>query len=129
MAIRGRGRRPVYTVILSGIIPGGILVYGRFVVQRPGGNPMNDSRIVVDHVRLETDKPFEEVAKALGRELGALDPDMVRAAAESGDPEAAKARIEAMAGPGGVMLFGTFDHRPLLRMPCEQRKPGQDLVR
>ena len=28
------------------------------------GKPMNDSRFVVDHVRLETDKPFEEVAKA-----------------------------------------------------------------
>jgi uncharacterized protein (DUF302 family) len=128
MAIRGRWRRPVYTIILSGIIPGGILVYGRFVVQRPGGNPMNDSRIVVDHVRLETDKPFEEVAKALGRELGALDPDMVRAAAESGDPEAAKARIEAMAGPSGFMLFGTFDHGALLRIAGQKRKAVQYLV-
>src|SRR5262249_9746249 len=84
MGIRGRWRRLLYTVILTGIILGGILVYGRFVVQRPGGNPMNESRIVVAHVRLETDKPFEEVAKALGRELGALDPDVVWAAAESG---------------------------------------------
>jgi hypothetical protein len=43
-----------------------------------------------------------------------LDPDVVRAAAESGDPEAAKARIEAMAGPSGFMLFGTFGHGALL---------------
>ena len=89
---------------------------------------MNDSLIVVDRVRLETGKAFEEVAKALGRELGALDPDVVTAAAESGDPEAANARIEAMAGPSGFMLFGTFDHGALLRMAGQKRKAVQYLV-
>src|SRR5262245_44672059 len=107
MAIRGRWTLLACTVLLSGVVLGGVLVSGRFGVQRSGGNPVNDSRFVVDHVRLETDKPFEEVVKAFERQLGTFDPDVRRAAAKSGDTEAAKARIEAMAGPSGLMLFGT----------------------
>ena len=34
---------------------------------------MNDSRFTVDHVRLATDKPFEDVAKAFERQLGRFD--------------------------------------------------------
>ncbi len=76
-----------FTVLLSGVVLGGVLVYGRFGVQRSGGNPVNDSRFVVDHVQLETDKPFEDVAKALERQLGTFNPDVRRVAAESGDTE------------------------------------------
>ena len=89
---------------------------------------MNDSRFVVDHVRLETDKSFEEVVKAFERQLGTFDPDVRRAAAESGDTEAAKARIEAMAGPSGLMLFGTQDHGALLRLAGQKRKAVQYVV-
>ena len=116
------------TILLSGVALGGVLVHGRFVVQRPGGNPMNDPRFVVDHVRLETDKPFEEVVKAFERQLGRFDPDVRRAAAESGDTEAARARIEAMAGPSGLMLFGTQDHGALLRLAGQKRKAIQYVV-
>jgi uncharacterized protein (DUF302 family) len=128
MAIRGRWQRLVYTVILSGFVLGGVLVYGRFGVQRPGGSPMNDSRFVVDHVRLETNKPFEEVVKAFERQLGTFDPDVRRAATESGDTEAAKAKIGAMAGPSGFMLFGTQDHGALLRLAGQKRKAIQYVV-
>ncbi len=116
------------TVILPGFILGGILVYGRFGVQRPGGNPVNDSRFVVDHVRLETDKPFEEVADAFERQLGRFDPDVRKTATESGDTEAAKAKIEAMAGPSGFMLFGTTDHGALLRLAGQKWKAVQYVV-
>ncbi len=128
MAIRGRWKLLVYTVILSGFILGGVLVYGRFVGQRPGGNPMNDSRFMVDHVRLETNKPFEEVAKAFERQLGTFDSDVRGAATESGDTEAAKAKIEAMAGPSGFMLFGTNEHGALLRLAGQKRKAIQYVV-
>ena len=128
MAIRGRWKRLVYTVILSGFILGGVLVYGRIGVQRPGGNPMNDSRFMVDHVRLETNKPFEEVAKAFERQLGTFDSDVRKAATESGNTEAAKAKIEAMAGPSGFMLFGTNDHGALLRLAGQKRKAIQYVV-
>jgi uncharacterized protein (DUF302 family) len=128
MAKQRRRTLFVGTVALSGVVLGGVLGHGRFGVQRRGGNPVNDSRFVVDHVRLETNKPFEEVAKALERQLGTFDPDVRRAAAESGDTEAAKARIEAMAEPSGFMLFGANDHGSLLRLAGQNRKAVQYVV-
>src|SRR5262249_18717903 len=47
---------------------------------------------------------------------------------ESGDTEAAKARIGAMAGPSGFMLFGTTDHGALLRLAGQKRKAVQFVV-
>jgi len=128
MAVRGRWNWLVVTVLLAGVALGGVLVYGRFGVQRPGGNPVNDSRFVVDHVRRETDKPFEEVAKAFERQLGRFDPNVSRSLAPGGDTEAAKAKIEVMAGPSGFMLFGTTDHGALLRLAGQKRKAVQYVV-
>ena len=117
-----------FTVMLSGVALGGVLVSGRFGVQRPGGNPVNDSRFVVDHVRLATDKPFEEVAKAFERQLGRFDPDVYKSLAASGDAEGVRAKIEAMAGPSGFMLFGTNDHGAILRLAGQKRKAIQYVV-
>jgi uncharacterized protein (DUF302 family) len=128
MAMQSRWKWLTCTVILSGFILGGLVVYGRFGVQRPGGNPMNVSRISVDHIRLETNKPFEEVARALERQLGTFDADVRRMATESGDPEEAKARIAAMAGPSGFMQFGTTDHGALLRLAGQKRKALQYVI-
>src|SRR5262245_22751392 len=128
MAIRGRWKPLACTAILSGFVLGGVLVCGRFGGQRSGGNPMNDSRFVVDHVRLESDKPFEDVAKAFERQLGRFDPDVSRSLATGGNAEEAKARIEAMAGPSGFMLFGTTDHGSLLRLAGQRRKAVQYVV-
>lgn len=89
---------------------------------------MNDSRFMVAHVRTETNKPFEEVAKALERQLATFDPELRRAVAESGDTEAVKAKIEAMAGFSGFMLFGTKDHGALLRLAGQKRKAVQYVI-
>jgi uncharacterized protein (DUF302 family) len=118
----------VVTALLSGVALGGVLVSGRLGVQRSGGNPVNDSRFVVDHVRLETDKPFEEVAKAFERQLGRFDPEVYKALGAGGNAEGARARIEAMAGPSGFMLFGTNDHGALLRLAGLKRKAVQYVV-
>jgi len=128
MATHGRWKLLVVTALLSGVALGGVLVSGWPGVLRPGGNAMNDTRFTVDHVRLATDKPFEEVAKALERQLGTFDPDVRRAATESDDTEAAKARLEAMAGSSGFMLFGTTDHGTLLRLAGQKRKAVQYVV-
>src|SRR5689334_19240413 len=95
MATQGRWKWLVGTIMLSGIILGGVLVDGRPGVQRPGGNPMNDTRFLVDHVRLTTDKPFEDVITAFERQLGRFDPNVYKSLAASGDTEAARAKIEA----------------------------------
>ncbi len=89
---------------------------------------MNTTRIPVEHVHLETKKPFEEVAKAFERQLGKFDGDVRRAATEGGDTQAARAKIEAMAGPSGFMLFGTQDHGSLLRLAGQKRKAVQYVV-
>jgi uncharacterized protein (DUF302 family) len=89
---------------------------------------MNEFRFVVDHVRLATDKPFEEVAKALEGQLGRFDPDVYKSLAAGGDAEGARAKIAAMAGPSGLMLFGTNDHGALLRLAGQKRKAIQYIV-
>ena len=127
MAGRGRWNLLVYTVMLSGFVLGSILVYGQ-LGERPGDDPMNNSRFVVDHIRLETNKPFEEVAKAFERQLGRFDPDVSKSLIAGGDTEGARARIAAMAGPSGFMLFGTNDHGSLLRLAGQKRKAIQYVV-
>jgi len=116
------------TALLGGLVLGGVLVHGRFAAQRSGGEPMNESRFVVEHVRLVSDKPFEEVARAFERQLGRFDAEVYKALAAGGDAEGARARIEAMAGPSGFMLFGTNDHGSLLRLAGQKRKAVQYVV-
>jgi len=93
-----------------------------------GGKPMKESRFTVEHVRLTSDKPFGEVTAAFEARLGKFDPKVYKDVAEDGDPKAARARIEAMAGPSGFMLFGKTDHGTLLRIVGQQRKAVQYVV-
>jgi uncharacterized protein (DUF302 family) len=117
-----------YSVVLSGGVLGGALLSGRLGQQRRGEKEMNNHHFTVDHVRLTTDKPFGDVAAAFERQLGRFDPDVRRAATESGDTEAAKAKIQAMAGPSGFMLFATHNHGALLRLAGQSRKAIQYVV-
>jgi len=128
MAIQRRWKLLAYATMLAGTVLAGVLVYGRIGVQRPGGNPMNDSRFMVDHVRQTTDKPFDDVAKAFEAQLGKFDGDVRKAATASEDAEEAKAKIAAMAGPSGFMLFSTSDHGALLRLAGQERKAIQYVV-
>jgi uncharacterized protein (DUF302 family) len=89
---------------------------------------MNDTRFTVDHVRRTTNKPFEDVTTAFVRQLGRFDPDVFKSLAPSENTEEARARIEAMAGPSGIMLFGTTDHGSLLRLAGQKRKAVQYVV-
>src|SRR5262245_32746569 len=115
-------------LVSFGVVPGGVIVWGRFVEHRPGGTPMTDTRFTVDHVRRTADKPFEDVTAAFERQLGRFDPEAYRALAAGGDAEGVRAGIEAMAGPGGFMLFGTNDHGSLLRLAGQRRKAVQYVV-
>src|SRR5262249_10643676 len=112
----------------SGGVLGGALLSGRLAEQRRGENEMNDTRFTVDHVRRTTDKRFEDVTTAFVRQVGRFDPDVYQALAAGGDAEGARARIEAMAGPSGFMLFGANDHGSLLRLAGQKRKAVQYVV-
>jgi uncharacterized protein (DUF302 family) len=89
---------------------------------------MKESRFTVNHVQLTADRPFAEVKATFERRLGRFDPEVQKALAEGGDPEAARARIEEMVGPSGFMLFGTSDHGSLLRLVGRPRKAVQYVV-
>jgi uncharacterized protein (DUF302 family) len=89
---------------------------------------MSDSRFTAEHVRQTTDRPFEEVARAFERQLGRFDPEVYRGLAAGGDAEEARARIEALAGPSGFMLFTTHDHGALLRLAGQKRKAVQYIL-
>ena len=60
--------------------------------------------------------------------MGRFDPDVYKVLAEGGDIEATRAKLEAMAGPSGFMLFRTSDHGALLRLVGQKRKALQYLV-
>jgi uncharacterized protein (DUF302 family) len=120
-------RKTLLSSTVFGSILFGIVVYGQSG-KRSGNHQMNKSRFTIDHVRFESDKSFEEVAKAFERQLGKFDPDVRKAATEGGDTEAAKVKIAAMAGSSGFMLFGTQDHGALLRLAGQKRKAIQYVV-
>src|SRR5689334_15984429 len=117
-----------YLAVLSGGVIGGVLVTGRLGEQRRGEDEMSGNPITVDHVRRTTDKPFGDVITAFERQLGRFEPGVYQALAAGGDAEGARAKIEAMAGPSGFMLFATQDHGSLLRLAGQKRKAVQYVV-
>jgi uncharacterized protein (DUF302 family) len=118
----------ICTVVLSGIVLGGLGWYGRCWAHRPGENEMKDIVFTVVHVRRTSNKPFDGVTTAFERQLGRFEPDVYKALAANGDIGAAKAKIEAMAGPSGFMLFATHNHGALLRLAGQKRKAVQYVV-
>ncbi len=89
---------------------------------------MTESCILVVHVRLTADWPFADVQAAFERKLGKFEPEAAKALGGGADFAAARARIEAMAGPSGFMLFATQDHGTMLRLVGLQRKAVQYVV-
>src|SRR5205085_12025537 len=75
--------------------------------------------------RRTTAKPFGDVTTAFERQLGRFEPGVYQALAAGGDAEGARAKIEAMAGPSGFMLFASHNHGALLRLAGQQRKAVQ----
>jgi uncharacterized protein (DUF302 family) len=101
---------------------------GKAGLDAEGDKPMNESRFTVEHVRFTSDKPFGEVTAAFEARLGKFDPEVYQRLREGGVPAEVRARIDAMAGPSGFMLFATQDHGNLLRLLGQQRKAVQYVV-
>ena len=89
---------------------------------------MTESRFSVTHVRMTSDRPFADVQAAFEQRLGRFEPDVYQPLAEGGDPAAVRARIEAMAGSSGFMLFSTRDPGGFLRLVGQQRKAVQYVI-
>jgi uncharacterized protein (DUF302 family) len=99
-----------------------------FAPGNPIGTPMIHSRFTVEHVRVTSEKPFDDVAAAFVRQLGTYDGDVRKELAAGADAKVARAKFEALAGPSGFMLFGTQDHGLLLRIVGQKRKAVQYVV-
>jgi uncharacterized protein (DUF302 family) len=91
-------------------------------------NAMTESQFQEIHVRVSSDRPFADVQAAFERRLGRFEPDAYQLLAEGGDPAAVRARLEAMAGASGFMLFSTSDHGRLLRIVGQDRKAVQYVI-
>ena len=85
-------------------------------------------KVTIEHVHVETEKPFGEVAAALEARMGKFDPIVDEELRRGADPESVRARLEGMAGPSGFMLFGTQNHGALLRLARQERKAVQYVV-
>ncbi len=89
---------------------------------------MADSCFTADHVRVTGAGPFDQVRAAFERQLGRFDPEALRPLAAGGDVAAVRARIEAMAGPSGFMLFAAYDHGAAIGLVGPRRKAVQFVV-
>ncbi len=110
-----------------------LVLSGGFFRHQPGlasqgGKSMNVTQIKVDHIRVVTDKPFCKVTKAFEQQVGQFKPEVYKSLAAGADPEKVRAKIEAMAGPSGFMLFRTSNHGALLRLAGQKKKAIQYLV-
>src|SRR5258708_5997483 len=73
-------------------------------------------KVTIEHVHVETGKPFAEVAAAFEARLGRFDLAVYEQLGSGADPAAVRTALEGMAGPSGYMLFGTNDHGAVLRL-------------
>jgi uncharacterized protein (DUF302 family) len=85
-------------------------------------------KVTIEHVYVETEKPFAEVAAALEARMGKFDPAVYGKLRSGADPETVRTRLEGMAGPSGFMVFRTSDHGALLRLAGQTRKAVQYLL-
>ena len=89
---------------------------------------MSQSTIHIEHVRLPFDKPFDKFTALFEQQLGRFDLAAYKDLEEGGNPQAARAKLEAMAGPSGFMLFRTSNHGLVLRLVGKPRKAMQYLI-
>jgi uncharacterized protein (DUF302 family) len=118
----------IVAVTLSALVLGGCFDHDQFGLASEGGSSMNVTRITVDHVRVVSDEPFDQVVKALEQQMGQFTEETYKSLAAGEDVETARAKLEAMVGPSGFMLFRTSDHGALLRLAGQKQKAIQYLL-
>ena len=113
---------------LSALVLGGNAFHDQSGLASQGGNRMNVTRITVEHIQVVAEKPFDRVTKGFEQQLGQFNEESYKSLAAGEDVEKARAKLEAMVGPSGFMLFRTSDHGSLLRLVGQEKKAIQYLV-
>lgn len=89
---------------------------------------MDATRVNVEHIRVTAVTPFEKVTRIFEQQIGHFDPSAYQHLNSGVDHDEVRAKIKAMEGPSGFMLFKTSDHGALLRLAAQKRKAMQYLV-
>jgi uncharacterized protein (DUF302 family) len=128
----GGRRRSLFVLMATALVPLPLVLGGVFQNQRESsaerGNRMDVTRITVEHVRVTADQPFEKVTKAFEEQTGQFDWAAYQQLNAGADPDKVRAKIKAMEGRSGFMLFRTSDHGALLRLAGQKKKAIQYLV-
>jgi uncharacterized protein (DUF302 family) len=85
-------------------------------------------KVTIEHVHVETEKPFGAVTAALEARMGKFDQAVYEELRSGADPETVRTRLEGMVGPSGFMIFRTSDHGALLRLVGQTKKAAQYLL-
>ena len=112
-------------------VVGGVLVLGWLCDTSPGGKrDEHHSHFLLNTFTWKRKKSrSRKLPKPSSGSLVSSTPDVAaERQTEGGDTQAARAKIEAMAGPSGFMLFGTQDHGSLLRLAGQKQKAVQYVV-
>ena len=80
-------------------------------------------KVTIEHVYVETEKPFAEVAAALEARMGKFDPAVYEQLRSGADPEAVRALLEGMAGPSGSGRPATSSTAPTSRPAARACSP------
>jgi hypothetical protein len=78
--------------------------------------------VTIEHIHVETEKPFSEVTAELEARMGRFDQAVYEKLRNGADPDFVRTQLEGMAGPSGFMLFRTSDHGALLRLAGQTKK-------
>ena len=86
-------------------------------------------QITIEHIHIETEKPFGEVTAALEARMGKFDPAVYEELRSGADPEAVRARLEDDGGPAGcpqrVELTSQMPSRVPTQLPVQAgRQPS-----
>jgi uncharacterized protein (DUF302 family) len=105
-----------------------IVLHNQYGLASEKGPPMTVTRITVEHVRLTADRSFDGVTKAVEKQLGQFNPEVYKLLSSGEDADKVRAKLEAMAGPSGFMLFKTSDPGALLRLAGQKKKAMQYIL-
>ena len=74
----------------------------------------------VTHLNFKSSKPYADVTAALERQLGKFDPAIGKSFSSGSRPAEIEAKIHAMEGSSGLMIFAVRDHGQLLSLKGKQ---------
>jgi carbon monoxide dehydrogenase subunit G/uncharacterized protein (DUF302 family) len=90
---------------------------------QPGTNVVAQ-RVTIEHIRITSARPFADVKAALESRVKTYD-DRITAMFRSGDVEGARAELERLASPTGLMILQTLNHGGALVLRGQRRSVVQ----